>query len=117
MHAVMNTREKGVSVLAPASAGMPTFIIETAQKGRQVRSNMDCLVSPEAIPQRVQCCEQRQIDALAIMPRKASHEIIDPVFGRAEGVVDFSDCRHAPLSAAVGDEIHQTCCQDGGLRV
>jgi hypothetical protein len=93
----MNTREKGLSRLSqPASAGMPTLIIETAQKGRQVRSNMDCLVSPKAIPQRVQCCEQRQIHALAIMPRKASHEVIDQVFGRAEGVIYFSNCRHGP---------------------
>jgi hypothetical protein len=60
---------------------------------------MDRLVSPAAIPQRVQCCEQSEIDTVAIVPSEvaeASHEIIDPVVRRAEGGVEFSDWCHSP---------------------
>jgi hypothetical protein len=44
----------------------------------------------------VQSREQREIDALAVMPSEPPHEVIDPIFRRAEGGVEFSDCCHSP---------------------
>ena len=95
MDTVMNTREECVPALsAGMSAGMPAFIIKTAQKGRQACSKMDRLVSPEGVSQCVQSREQPEIDALAVMPSEPPHEVIDPIFRRVEGGVEFSDCCH-----------------------
>ena len=63
MDAIMNTLKKGASTLGcQVSAWMPSFIIEPAQQWWQLRSDVYCLISRKAVAQRMQGCQQNQID-------------------------------------------------------
>ena len=79
MDAIMNTLKKGASTLGcQVSAWMPSFIIEPAQQWWQLRSDVYCFISRKAVAQRMQGCQQNQIDPLAVMPAETAHDVIDP---------------------------------------
>ena len=57
---------------------MPSLVIEPTQQWRQLRSDIDSLISRKAVTQPMQCCQQNQIDPLAVMPAETAHDVIDP---------------------------------------
>jgi len=76
---IMNAFKEGASILrGKVSAWMPSFIIEPAQQWRQLRSNVYGLILRKAVTQCVQCCQQNQIDPLAVMPTETAHDVINP---------------------------------------
>ena len=76
---VKNAFKEGASALRrQVSPWMPSFIIESAQQRRQLRSNVYSLILRKAVAQRMQRCQQNQIDPLAVMPAETVHDVIDP---------------------------------------
>src|ERR1035437_11188438 len=91
MDAIVNTLKEGASALrSQMSVWVPPFIIEPAQQWRQLCSNVDSLISRKAVTQRMQGCQQNQINPFAVMPAETVHDIIDPGLCLRHGDAEIS---------------------------
>ena len=92
MHAIMNTLQKGASIIGhQVRVWMPSLVVETAQQRWQLRSDVYGLIPREAVAQRVQCRQQNQIGPLAVMPAKAVRDVIDPGLCLRYGGVEITN--------------------------
>jgi len=92
---IMNAFKEGASTIScRVSAWMPSFIIEPAQQWRQLRSDIDSLIPRKAVTQRMQGCQQNQINPLAVVPAETAHDVIDPGLCLRDGDTEILKGRH-----------------------
>ncbi len=76
----------------PMHAGMPTFIIETAQQWRQLCAEIDNLVAWQRVAKSVQRANQSRLGFATIMPIQARRQIVDPRVRLRDGATELPNC-------------------------
>ena len=95
IHRFVNASAQRVEALrGPMHAGMPTFIIETAQQWRQLCAEIDHLVAWHHIAKSVERADQGGIGLVAIPPVQALRQIVDPALRFSDGAAEFLYLSH-----------------------